>query len=353
MRTSLFFAVAVAVIGCSDEGDPKRQQRGSTVAEPAVAQTAESDVDSQGTVNTNVEDAAPSDVDPSATETSTLDDADDNAPSKVKPLTAEQQDRLLNARLNGGMGYSFSQFANMFLVSSRIKFGTGIGLMTSSAEIAEAPLQSPFPENYKPTLRQFLDTIALQTSSDWEYDPSGKFIQGDFDRETPIDGLAIYEFKKTERDKPFEITLEEGWEAIDKGNWVMHVPPSFPIGMDIYELGEFSSDKNMADQEFTEKIRLTVSLDWAQRLNENAKEDDLQPAKVGDFEALYYESLIPSQLDKEIKWRQWVFLDGNKCYFIVSTILPEMEDDIYPDVEKMVASFRIKPTESAPSSENP
>ena len=33
---------------------------------------------------------------------------------------------------------------------------------------------------------------------------------------------------------------------------------------------------------------------------------------------------------------------GNRSYFLVSTILPRLDDKIYPDVEKILASFREK-----------
>jgi hypothetical protein len=155
-------------------------------------------------------------------------------------------------------------------------------------------------------------------------------------------GLAIFEFTKTKREKPFDVTLADGWRAVDMGNWVMHVPPGFPVGMDIYEMGTYSSDEKATNQDFANQIRSAVALEWAQRVNEKAKQKDLKPFKVGTFDALFYESMIPSQLDKEIRWRQWVLIVDDKCYFIVSTILPELEDKIFPDVEKMLASFRIK-----------
>ncbi|HLX62952.1 MAG TPA: hypothetical protein VKX17_16895, partial [Planctomycetota bacterium] len=63
---------------------------------------------------------------------------------------------------------------------------------------------------------------------------------------------------------------------------------------------------------------------------------------VGSFDALYFESMVPSQLKKEIRWRQWVFMDGERCYFIVSTIFPDNEAKIFPDVEKMLQSFKAK-----------
>ncbi len=269
-------------------------------------------------------------------------DAEKGAAATIKPLTAEQLEQLLSSRLDGGMDFSFRQFANMFLVASRIHLGQAVGLMTSSEKIADSPLQSPFPRTYQPTLREFLDAIALQTHAAWKYDPSSKFLQSEVKGDSPVEGLAIFEFVRTKREKPFEITLAEGWKSIDQGNWVMHVPPDFPVGMDIYEMGTYSSADAGSAKEFLDKVRADVALEWAQRVNEDAKSEDIKPAKVGSYDALYYESMIPSQLDKEIRWRQWVLVVDQKCYFVVSTILPELDDKIFPDVEKMLLTFRVK-----------
>ena len=97
----------------------------------------------------------------------------------IKPLTKEQQDRLLKKRLDGVMGNSFRQFSNMFLVMSRINLPYGVGLMTPSKEIEDTELQTVFPGFYKPTLREYLDAIALQTKSQWKYDPTSKYLQSE------------------------------------------------------------------------------------------------------------------------------------------------------------------------------
>src|SRR4051812_36669023 len=127
-------------------------------------------------------------------------------PASIKPLTQEQQDNLLKVRLDGGMGNSFRQFANKFLVMSRINLPCGVGLMTPSREIADKELQPVFPEFYRPTLREFLDVIALQTSSQWKYDPTSKYFHSEVES-GPVEGLAIFEFTKAAREKPFHVTL--------------------------------------------------------------------------------------------------------------------------------------------------
>lgn len=268
--------------------------------------------------------------------------AGDLKPVKFAPLTDEQLTKLLARRTDGGAGgLTFRQFANMFLVASRLNLGEGVGLMTESKEIADAELTSTCPGFYRPTLREFLDAIALQTGSQWSHETTGKFIQSDVPSDKPISGMAIFEFKKVARKKPYEVKLAEGWKTVDHGNWVMHVPPTFPVGMDIYELGAFSTDKEDKDK-FRRELPYDVSLDWAQKVNEKAKLDDLKTAKVGEYDAVFYEAMIPTQIGKDIRWRQWVFTADDRCYFVVSTILPDLEDKIFPDVEKMLSSFKLQ-----------
>jgi hypothetical protein len=98
-------------------------------------------------------------------------------PNTGVSLDKEQQEELLKERLDGGMRFKFTQFANMFLVSSRINLGSGVALVATTEEIAKVELESPFPKFYKPTLRQFLDAIALQTFSEWKYDPTAKHVK--------------------------------------------------------------------------------------------------------------------------------------------------------------------------------
>ncbi|HXT60303.1 MAG TPA: hypothetical protein VN699_16800 [Pirellulales bacterium] len=214
--------------------------------------------------------------------------------------------------------------------------------MSPSKEIGQSQLQPAFPQTYQPTLRELLDAIALQTSSQWKYDPSSKYLKSDVAHGGAIDGLAMFEFTLTKRDKPFEVDLAEGWHAVDKGNWMMYVPPVFPVGMDIYELGSYSSEDKTRETALIKRIRTDVSLEWARRIKPDIKERDLGAAKVGSFDALFCEATISGRLNQRIRWRQWVFTVGDKCYLVISTIFPEFEDKIFPGVEKMLASFRIK-----------
>ena len=262
--------------------------------------------------------------------------------ARVVPLTEDQLKRLLQSRLDGGMGNSFQQFANMFLVSSRINLGPGVALVTPSKEIAKTELQSPFPNFYQPTLREFLDAIALQTSSAWKYDPTGKYFESKVDHEAPVEDLTFFELTTTKRERPFAISLAKGWKQEDKGNWLMLIPPNFPVGMDIYEMGTYSTDEAKSEKELLHKVQTEVASEWARRVRPDTRTEDQKPVKVGAYDALFFEGMTPSQLGKDIHWRQWVFMVDNKCYFVVSTILPELDKTIFPDVEKMLASFQVK-----------
>lgn len=259
---------------------------------------------------------------------------------ELVPWTDERLAELLSGRIDGGIGGSFSSFAKQFLVMSRLQIGPGVGIMTASREVSQTELQPVFPEFYHPTLRELFETVALQSKSEWKYDPTGKF----FNSNVPgaVADLALFEFAPAKREKPYEVTLADGWKSQDQGHWLMLIPPDFPVGLDIYEVGTYSTEEKDDEAKLYAKVRTEVALQWATRVAEDVTEEKLSPAKVGAYDALYFEAMIPSQLGKEIRWRQWVFMVGNRCFFVVSTILPDLEKNIYPDVEEMLTTFRMK-----------
>jgi hypothetical protein len=267
--------------------------------------------------------------------------------AKLIPWTEERLTELLERRIDGGLGHTFRGFSNQFLVMCRIRMGTGVGLMTGSREVSQAELQPVFPDSYKPTLRELMNAIALQAKAEWKYDPTDKFFNSSVPGE--VTDLAMFEFTPVKRDPPYEVTLAKGWTSEDKGHWVLLSPPDFPVGLDIYQVGTYSAAEDESEKELFEKVRTEVALQWANRVKENVAADQLKPAKVGEYEALYFEAMIPSQLDKDIRWRQWVFMAGNRCFFIVSTILPELDKKIFPDVEQTLKTFRLKEPAGKPN----
>lgn len=274
----------------------------------------------------------------------------------LKPLSQQQQDELLQTRLKGspfsrgpwagvpwegGAVKTFGQFANVFLVMSRVQLPYGVGLMAASREVSQAEFHPVFPEFYEPTLRELLDAIALQTSSEWKYDPSSKHFHSEVEK-GPVDGIAIFEFTAAKRPKPYQVSVPKGWKTVDHGNWMMYVPPQFPVGMDIHELGTYSADDKTKEKELLQRVRLEVSLMWANQAQDQVQQQDLKPVKLGPYDALYFETLMPLRTGDKMRWRQWTFMVDNRCFFVISTILPRLEDQIFPEVEAMVQSFQIK-----------
>ena len=241
-------------------------------------------------------------------------------------------EKLLGRRIGGGLGESFRGFSNMFFVQSRIKLGSGVGLMTSDKEIMQKNLMPVFPEAYQPTLRELLDAIAVQTSSSWKHDTSGEYV------EKGIENVTIFEFSPSKHEKPYTIELADGWKSRDMGCWVMCKPEKFPVGMDIYELGSYSFAKD--EKAGRKRVREAAALEWAHRVAPDATIKDMKEVKVGDVSALFFTRKVPSALDQELVWRQWVFMVEGSCYFIVSTLPEELGAKLLPDVKKMVASFK-------------
>jgi len=270
------------------------------------------------------------------------------APLKV--LGAAELEQMLQHRLNGSLGHEFKQFANMFFVRSNLDIGRCVGLSTHDGDIASTELQPVFPDFYKPTLRELLDAIALQTSSAWSYRKQDQFILSEVDEKKPAaeqkpdSNVIVFHFQKARRAKPYQVILAKGWKSEDRGHWTACIPSTASVGMDIYEAGTYSAKDKAAEPELFERVRQAVALDWAQRVKPDAKAADLKPAKVGTFDALFFESMIDARDGGKVRWRHWVFMAGNECYFIVSTIFPDHEDTLFPDVEGMLKTFQIKRT---------
>lgn len=260
-----------------------------------------------------------------------------------KPLAQDEQERLLKTRVDGRTGGTFRQFSSQFLATSRLSLTSEVRLMTSSDEIAGTSLQPVYPPTYKPTLRELLDVVTLQTRSQWKYDPTSKSVPSDVET-GPVTEVATFEFTKTgtERTKPYQVTLPKGWRSVDRGHWTMYVPPNFPLGMDIYELGAYSSDDKTEADDLVKRIPRDVALGWAKRAKDNVDPKEFTPAKVGPYPALYFDTMKHLRDGSTVRWRQWVFMVDNQCYGVVSTIFPLYEDKFFPDVQSMLASFVIK-----------
>ena len=261
-------------------------------------------------------------------------------------LTQPELAKLLSRRVQGGLGHTFAQFANMFMVSSHLGTGTCVGLTTADETVAKTELQDAFPHFYKPTLSELLDAIALQTFSKWSYETKDQFVSTTTtDAAKPNDGVVIISFSRfipgKPRTKPFSVTPAKGWTHEDRGNWETYIPAVAPVGMDIYEMGQYSTKKRDGQAALMNRVRREMSLDWAHRVKPDAAEGDLKPAQVGKFEALHFDSMVPANDGRKVHWRQWVMTAGDRCYFIISTLFPDQEEQLLPDVEQMLRTFAL------------
>ena len=256
-------------------------------------------------------------------------------------LSDEQLAKLLDQRVPAGLGLPFGRLQKMSLVGNKENAGRPLALVTGSEKIAKTMLRSNYPGFYKPTLREFFDSIAWQSFSNWKYDPGNKYVD-DKSKDKKSNSLVAFEFFEEKRRKPYEVNLASGWSTKDNGNWVMCTPPGATVGMDIYEIGKFSSINKSNEAELYKQVPYEVSMEWAQRVKPGAKKSELKPAKVGEFDALHFESMVKTQDKKSVHWRQWVFMGGNECFFIVSTIYPESESKVLPEVEAMLKTFKLR-----------
>ncbi len=321
MRRAIFLTAALLATSCS-QPDAPASHPGESV--PAAASPT----------------AAPS-GDAAATEHGSP--AITPQPAAPKGLSDEQQAKLLGARVDVPYQKTFSDVAKALLVSTRVQLPHGVGLTAASKEIGDATLQFPFPNFYKPTLRELLDAIARQTSSEWKYDPDGK--SGSHD--TPDDKRkrpAIFEFQKSDRARSFEIDAAAGWKASDEGLSLLFSPPGIFGALEIREMGSYSLDDKSKEKELLDEVRREVSLDSALSKRHSVDASELTHAKVGPFDALFFTTKIMTEgfPKQHATWRQWAFMVDNKCYLVTSTILQINESKELSDVEKMLASFKIK-----------
>ena len=258
--------------------------------------------------------------------------------AKTVPLTSDQLRSLLAERLNGSMGLTFAQFANMFLVKSHLSLSKGIALSTPDNTVADAGLMPVFPETYKPTFREFLDAIALQTHTEWRYVVESQTLQSNSNN--PVEGVACFEFTPGANRLNFSIKVPTGWAIRDGGNRLMCSPPTFPVGIDFYEVGTYSLGTSIPTT--MERIVDDVALEWAKRANAKATMSDMAPARVGKFNARYFQARVASRMGGELNWKQWVFSVGNRCYFVISTLDDNNSRSLSSAIDGILQSFEIK-----------
>ena len=235
---------------------------------------------------------------------------------KRAALDEKQLEKFLARRLPSGViTGTFSAFGS-FLYA-----GLDIAIHTDDKEIAETELNSPFPQFYKPTIKELLTTIALQTNSSWVYDSKTDY----------------WTFAKPAAPKPYSLQLADKWTSNDKGIYVSYKPASYPVGMDVHYYGSYSAEDPAQQSATWERIRNSWATGFASRLKRDVSISEMRPASVDGVEALYFEAPTPRP---GVMWRQWSFVKNGHAFVIVST-LPTDDTKLLADVESMIRSFRL------------
>ncbi len=269
---------------------------------------------------------------------------------KIKVLSAKEQEALLEERLSGDTVGAFGPFCNMFFVRSKIDTSKAIGLMCKIPGAESVDLEPAFASNYKPTLRELLDTLAAQLKARWVYADRSQVM----DSTMPPDGksitdIAIFDFVPAESKFDCEMTPIDGWKVSPQSNFVMYVPPIAPMAMDMHVLGKVSASDPTKQAKLIADTPRDFALDQFRRFKPQAKAEDLKKTKVGSYDAYFFETALPPSGEEKVHWRQWHFMVGNQLYYVISTIIPSQEKQLYPAVEQMIKTFREKERTLKPS----
>lgn len=230
-------------------------------------------------------------------------------------LSTEEQNKILHERIPTGMMMgSFYEYTNL-LYCSREEF-----LQTPSVDIAKTNLHTVHVKDYKPTRAELFESIARQTGSTIVYNPT--FFSKWVAMPTPMP-------------LPYSIKIADHWKAEDRGMYVAYIPDCQPVGMDIYMLGRYSE----LTAEKLKEVRNGNALNWGTMVDSSATLEKMKEVKIGDSEALYYETTSVKRPGNQ--WRQWSFIKGGEAFLIVSSIDQPNAAKLVPQVEEMVASFKL------------
>ncbi len=266
---------------------------------------------------------------------------------KLKVLDAAAQAALLDTRINSSMGGIFGPFSNMFFVRSKLDSGTCIALSSEVKGIRDMELTPAFPRAYRCTLREFLDTIAQQTNTKWSYRDECQTMHSDAPGKGLQDGIAVFTFAAANIKPRFEMTPAKGWKMEEHSSWTMFVPPTAPVGMDFHVGGKLSADTPEKLKELEKSAPSDAALDQLKRVKPDATVKDLKLTKVGPYDAYLFETGLPPNAAEKFRWRQWHFAVDNQLVFVISTLDNDKEASLYPDVEEMIKTFRVRgPKES-------
>lgn len=203
-------------------------------------------------------------------------------------------------------------------------------------KVCDRRIGDPYPEFYFPTWRELFDVVARDTGSHWEYraDSGQGFTmkrKTETGFETLVDRRDGFVFSEPSMPLPYDIQVAEGWRVENRGGEIAYIPSIAPVGMDIYPWGNYSPE----DPADLERMKAHIAGVFTRMLSPGTTVNDMEKRQIDGVEALFF--TVPAR-----GWRQWVFCKEGQCFAIVSSIDVENEGVLWPAVEKMVESFRVK-----------
>ena len=123
------------------------------------------------------------------------------------------------------------------------------------------------------------------------------------------------------------------------GVWMGYAPPDYPVGMDIYYFGTYSSDDKRTEIQDDLWLKITAfwAVNFASKVKPGVTAAEMKTVTVDGVDALYFEGSAPMH---NVIWRQWLFMKSGKLFYIISTLDAEDKKSL-SDVQAMVKSFRV------------
>lgn len=261
----------------------------------------------------------------------------------IKTLSKDELQKFLSQRIDGRISNgTFRDFSNMYFVMSRIEIGKSIALATDDKDVSTAYLEPAYPASYQPTVQELLDAVALQSDSRWVYEEQYQVVYTETENRAAkksMDSVVVFQFLPREKPLPFKINTVEGWTTVPRTNWMMYIPSGLQCGMDIHMQGRVSADSDSDLAKLLSRMPREAALENLQRARPDATVDDLKKVKVGKYDAYFFQQALPPKGEEKVRWRQWHFMVGDRLMYAISTLPVEVDDKLYPEVEKMLASF--------------
>ena len=201
-----------------------------------------------------------------------------------------------------------------------------VSIKGATEDINRTRLNSICRKSHNLSFAELFEVLGRQTKSTPSYDAVSD----------------CWNFKPPSMPLPYSLSIAPGWACEDRGQYECYIPKVQPVGMDIYMMGHF---KNLEERDLKE-IRDEQALQFADKVKPGVTLADMKKTIVDGCEALYFRSPAPMP---GRQWRQWALVKNQQTFVIVSAVSDQNEKLLMPDVESMVASFRVlKPIDPYP-----